>query len=373
MRGGRILLIVGIIVLIAVVVAGFFLWRRTQQGPATPPSLGEAGEGTPVPYVPPEGRDIIVAAQDIPRGTLITPKSGAVVTATWPPDSAATELAIKNASEAYGRIARVDIVRGSPVLEKMLAAGPGELGAVGSDAALRIPPGRVAYAVPVARYSAVAWALQPGDHVDVMISLLMVDLDEEFQTLLPNDSACVSPTEEEGCQGGILGRLETLPNGWVVNVKPRGEQRPRLVTQLTIQDAKVLQIGDWIKQEETPSGEAPSSEEAPQAEEGEQPTPTPVPQVKPLTLAVSPQDAVALKYAQEIGANIDLVLRSTSDANKTVDTESVTLEYLFERFNIEQPPKLPYGVTPPLDALEPSNAEPVEGDSGEAGAGESRE
>ncbi len=369
MRSGRILLIVGVIVLIAVVVAGFFLWQRTQQGPAAPPSLGEVGEGTPVPYVPPEGTDIIVAAQDIPRGTLIMPKSGAVVTATWPQDSAATELAVKKASEVYGRIARVDIVRGSPVLEKMLAAGPGELGATGSDAALRIPPGRVAYAVPVARYSAVAWALQPGDHVDVIISLLMVDLDEEFQTLLPNNSTCVSPTEEEGCQGGILGRLETLPNGWVVKVEPRGEQRPRLVTQLTIQDAKVLQIGDWIKQEE----EAPPPEEAPETEEGEQPPPTPIPKVKPLTLAVSPQDAVALKYAQEIGANIDLVLRSISDANKTVDTESVTLQYLFERYNIEQPPKLPYGVTPPLDALEPSNAEPVEDDGGEAGTGEARE
>jgi Flp pilus assembly protein CpaB len=197
MRSGRILLIVGVILLIAVVIAGFFLWRRTQQGPTAPPSLGETGEGTPVQYVPPEVKDIVVAAQDIPRGTLITPGSGAVVTATWPQDSAAVELAIKKASEAYGRITRVDIVRGSPILDKMLATGPGELGATGSDAALQIPTGRVAYALPVARYSAVAWALQPGDRVDVIISLLVVDLDEEFQALLPTQSTCVSPTEKK--------------------------------------------------------------------------------------------------------------------------------------------------------------------------------
>jgi len=366
MRRGRVLLIIGVVFLIATAAVGFLLWRRTTQAEPTPPPVTEE-EGA-VPYAPAEGQQIIVAAQDIPRGMLITAQSGAVVTTTWPQDTPVTEVALAEASEVYGRIARVDIVRGSPILSKMLAAGPGELGAVGSDAALRIPPGRVAYAVPVARYSAVAWALQPGDHVDVIISLLMVDLDEEFQTLLPNDSSCVSPTEGEGCQGGILGRLETLPNGWVVNVKPRGEQRPRLVTQLTIQDAKVLQIGDWIKQEETPP-----PEEAAQAEEGEQPTPTPVPKVKPLTLAVSPQDAVALKYAQEIGANIDLVLRSTSDANKTVETESVTLEYLFERFSIEQPPKLPYGVTPPLDALEPGSADSGEGETGAASGGEARD
>ncbi len=368
MRSGRILLIVGVILLIAVVVAGFFLWRRTQQAPAAPPSLGEADESSAKPYVPPDVRDIIVAAQDIPRGTLITPRSGAVVTATWPQDSAAVELAIKKASEAYGRIARVDIVRGSPILEKMLAAGPEELGATGSDAALRIPSGRVAYALPVARYSAVAWALQPGDRVDVIISLLVVDLDEEFQTLLPNDSTCVSPTEGEGCQGGAVGRLETLPNGWVVKVVPSGEQRPRLVTNLTVQDAKVLRVGDWEEQERTPD---PAAEEQPA--EGEEATPVPTPKVRPLTLAVTPQDAVTLKYAQEIGANIDLVLRSVGDANETFETESVTLEYLFEHFNIEQPPKLPYGITPPLEALEPGSTEIVEEDTGGAAGGEPRE
>jgi pilus assembly protein CpaB len=367
MRSGRILLIVGIVVLIAVVVAGFFLWQRTQQRATTPPSLEEAGEGTPVQYVPPEGKNIIVAAQDIPRGTLITPRSGAVVTATWPQDSAAVELAIKRASEAYGRITRVDIVRGSPILDKMLAAGPEGLGATGSDAALQIPSGRVAYALPVARYSAVAWALRPGDHVDVILSLLVVDLDEEFQTLLPNESTCVSPTEEEGCQGGPVGRLEALPNGWVVKVVPSGEQRPRLVTNLTVQDAKVLRIGDWEEEEGAP--EAAPEEPV----EGEEATPVPKPEVRPLTLAVTPQDAMTLKYAEEIGANIDLVLRSVADANKVFETESVTLEYLFEQYNIEQPPKLPYGITPPLEALEPGSTDTVEGDTQSAPSGEPRQ
>ena len=90
----------------------------------------------------------------------------------------------------------------------------------------KIPPGKVAYALPVGRYSGVAWAIRPGDHVDVIISLLVVDLDEEFQTILPNNASCVQPPEGEGCQGGVLGRLEVLPNGWVVNLRPSEEQRP---------------------------------------------------------------------------------------------------------------------------------------------------
>jgi pilus assembly protein CpaB len=371
MRGGRILLIVGVILLIVVAVGGFFLWRQRQQQPATPPAIGEAGEGTSVPYVPPESKDVIVAAQDIPRGTLITPRSGAVVTATWPQDSMAAELAITNVGEVHGRIARVDIVRGSPILNKMLTARPDELGAMGSDAALQIPSGRVAYALPVARYSAVAWALQPGDHVDVIMSLLVVDLDEEFQTLLPNQSVCVSPTEEEGCQGGPLGRLETLPNGWIVKAIPSEGQRARLVTNMTVQDAQVLRVGDWTEQEE----EAAQSTDEEQAEGGEEPTPVPSPpsEVRALTLALTPQDAMTLKYAQEIGANIDLVLRSVVDADKTFDTESVTLEYLFEQFSIEQPPKLPYGITPPLEALEPGSTDGAEAGADGGGGGETRE
>jgi Flp pilus assembly protein CpaB len=153
-------------------------------------------------------------------------------------------------------------------------------------------------------------------------------------------------------------------------VIPGEEQRPRLVTNLTVQDAKVLRVGDWMEQEQQEEGAETTEEQPP---EGEEPTPVPSPQVRPLTLAVTRQDALTLKYAQEIGANIDLVLRSIGDAEKSFDTESVTLQYMFERFDIEQPPKLPYGITPPLEALEPGSAETVEGEAGEPEGGEPRE
>jgi pilus assembly protein CpaB len=291
-----------------------------------------------------------VAAQNINRGTRLNEneEAPAVRIVQWPRD-AVPDNAVRNLESTYGRIARVDIVRDMPVLEGMLTELPGEFGAQGSDAALHIPENKVAYAMPIARYSSVAWALQPGDHVDVILSLLMVDLDEEFQSALPNEYTCVSPAEGDECQSGMMGRMESLPNGWIVNTTPSEGQRPRLVSQLTIQNATVLQVGEWTQEmapEPTPMPEAAES-----TEDSEEAPPPPPPPVRPVTLAVSRQEAIALDYAQAIGARVNFVLRRADDESAST-TESVTLRYLMDQYNIELPPKLPQGVTPPLSELE---------------------
>jgi len=41
------------------------------------------------------------------------------------------------------------------------------------------------------------------------------------------------------------------------------------------------------------------------------------------------------------------------------------LQYLFNRFNIEQPPKLPYGVEPRLESLSGVESEAAEAEGGE--------
>lgn len=346
MRGGRMLVIIGFVVLLGAAVVGVIMWMGSRQ-PSTPASTGE--DGTVVPYVPPEDMaEIVVAAQNLPRGTRIT--SDTVRTELWPigsvPEGALTEVGV-----ALDRITRVEIVRNMPVLEGMLTEDAGDLGAMGSDAALQIPPGKVAYALAVAGNSSVAWAIQPGDRVDVLVSLLLVDLDEDFQSILPDRASCMDPPEGEGCQSGILGRVEVLTNGWVVGVGPSEGQRPRMVTQLTVQDAIVLRVGAWPKEgeEEAP----PEVAEPVEGERGEGPPPPPPRSLtKWLTLVVTPQDAMVLKFAEETGASMDLVLRSADDRDKgLVTTEAVTLQYIFDRFNIELPPKLPYGVVPPTTRL----------------------
>lgn len=362
MRGGRILLIVGVVlVVVALLVGAYMVFLRPSGEP------GREGEGTPAPTpMPADQVRIAVAAQNIPRGMRIAEEGNAVVVQNWP-RNAVPGGAIDDLEAVYGRVARIDIPLGMPVLESMISERPADLADLGSDAALQIPEGMVAYALPVGRYSSVAWALQPGDHVDVVLSLLMVDLDEEFQTILPDTAACVSPTEEEGCQGGVLGRLEALPNGWLINLTPSEAQRPRLVTQLTVQNLTVLQVGDWPAARGR--GEA-AEEEEPAAEEG-QAAPARG-DVESLTLVVTRQEAMVLDYAQAIGARINFVLRRAGDEGRIPATEAITLQYLMEQYNIELPPKLPYGVTPPISRLErvPRGTEAAQYGPTGAGGGE---
>ena len=361
MRGSRVLLIVGAILIIGALAVGAIFILRGRSQPTKP---ADTGEVTPTPTEVPQVQ-IVVAAQDIPRGIEITEQmtrgdAPAVILKDWP-ESEMPDGALTRVEDVIGRTTRVGLIRELPILATMLV----EEG-TGSGAALQIPEGSVAYAVPVQRYSSVAWALQPGDYVDMIISLLLIDLDEEFQTIQPNQGNCLSPSEDLACvgMGGTMGRLEVMPNGWLVNLKPNESQRPRLVTQLTIQNALVLRVGDWpIEGEVPPMFSTPEPTPVPEGEgvEGEeegaaqqQPKAAPAPLVAPLTLAVSRQDAMVLDYAQLMGAHVTFVLRRTGDEGRDT-TESVTLQYMLDRFNIEMPPKLPYGTEPRVTALETIN------------------
>jgi len=344
MRGRRTFLLIGAVLILG----ALLLWMVTRKPPETPPVV----EGTAMPTpLPADLVRIVVSVQNIPRGMLITSDSLAVSEQNWPKDSVPPG-AIYNVDAVYGRVARVEIPNGMPVLESMLTGVSGALAPVGSDLTLMIPEGMVAYALPVGRYSSIAWGLRPGDHVDVVISLLMVELDQEFQSMLPNQMSCVNPPEGEECKGGPEGRLEVLPNGWLVSKTASEPQRPQLVTHMTVQNALVLQVGDWPKAEATPApeGEVVATPAPPREEQQA----APPPEVEPVTLAVTPQEALILEYLQAAGARINLVARSVADAQKQTrfSIETVTLEYLLNAYSIGYPTKLPYGITPPLSQLE---------------------
>ncbi len=322
MRGRRSLILIGLIIIVAGIAAVLILPKVLPRGGAEPAPSPEAPQE--------EGMvSIVVSAQDIPQGKEIT--EDAIIPQDWPRDAVPVG-AIFEREDALGKIASSFIPRGMPILESMLAE-PGELLPSGGPAAMQIPEGKVAYALPIAQYSSVAWALRPGDHVDVLLSFPLVDLDEEFQTILPNNQTCVSPPEGEECKGGVQGRLEALPNGWLVSITPSEAQRPRLVTQLTVQDAVVLRIGDWREEEQAAQ---------------EQTEETQLPSEQPLTLAVTRQEAAILEFARLSNARITLVLRRTGETGRTPGTYPVTLQYLMDTYGIEPPPKLPYGITPPI-------------------------
>jgi Flp pilus assembly protein CpaB len=365
MRGSRVLLIGGVVIFLGAMAVGLIFWWRGRQPPPEPVVIEE--EGTVVPEEPEV--KIVVAAQYLPRGVLITEdmtrgEAPAVILKGWSGvEEDLPDGVIRRLEDVYNRTTRMDIVPEAQILASMLVEQP-----PGSSASLQIPEGSVAYALPVARYSSVAWALQPGDYVDVIISLLLLDLDEEFQAVEPNQGRCLSPSDDPACAGmsGPMGRLEVLPNGWLVNLTPVESQRPRLVTQLTVQNALVLLVGDWpVSGEEEPARPEELPAEGEEAEVVGEVTPS-APTVAPLTLAVSRQDAMVLDYAQLTGAHINFVLRRAGDEDRAT-TESITLEYLMTLYNIEMPPKLPYGVEPRISALETINM--IEATTYEPGAG----
>jgi pilus assembly protein CpaB len=357
MRNRRLILI-GLVVVVAGIAAALLLPRLLAPG-----GDGEEAEPTPTPA---NMTKIVLSAQDMTRGQQLS--EDAVILQDWPVDSVPLG-AITSLEDAYGMIAKVDIPRGMPVTESMVSfPGSGALiVGEGSQASWMIPEGKVAYALPFGRYNSVAWAIRPGDHVDILLSALMIELDEEFQTPLPNQLSSIGGggEGEEGTTmtlSGPAGRFEVLPNGVLVNVTPNGPQNPRMITQLTVQDAVVLRVGDWQETQTTTTetggegggegGDGAQGTEG-QAAQGEEPVEQQAPAAeRSITLAVTRQEAAILEYAYLNKARLTLVLRPAGEEGP-VSTESVTLQYLFDRYGLDMPTKLPYGFTPPVQSIDP--------------------
>lgn len=400
MQRGRFLILVGI--LLAVMAVGLLLvmQRNEQETPSETKEPGDVGlvpTATPAPTAQPTSR-VLVAQQLIARGTrMITdtvPLNERIALVSWP-ESWVTLDALTSFDQVVGKIARSDIPRGTPLKADMFTDQAGDMVATGSDAALLIPPERVAIAIPVDHISSVGWALRRGDRVDILISWLMVDLDEEFQTELPNQAASLVNIQSGGAQEGVTilqgtyGRIEQDPFGQPINVIPsESDQRPRLVSQVTVRDAEVLNVGPWgelfgVSGQTTVSvsavpAEGEEAESQPAEGEGEAPAESQQVQIlleegqeltedevlreylnastsQPLLLIVTPQDALVLKWAAEAGAAMQVVLRSYADADQPLpSTEAVTLQYMMDRFVIGLPPSLPYGIQPAVRQLERS-------------------
>lgn len=293
MRRGRILILLGLILAVGTAAAVFVVIQSMQEPEATrveleevvvaiqPIAEEEPVEGRielrpmPIEYVPAgalrslEGTSGLLAAGPIPQGTVIHPDL---------------------------LISPVDLMR------------EGELGKL-------VEPGLMAVAFPIDELSSVSYGIQPGDHIDVMMSFYFVDLDQETQAIEPI-CAPLCPGGEGQQEAGAL------------------EQRPRLAAQLTLQDIEVLGVGRWNQPEPTPE----EQEEA--AQTGE---PVPVQLPKYITLMVNPQDALVLKLAREAGASIDLGVRAEDDAQQFV-TQQVTLEYILARFGVSLPARQPYSI-----------------------------
>jgi Flp pilus assembly protein CpaB len=360
MRRGRLLILFALIILFGAVAVFLFL-RGVSQPPA-------AAQGTPA--VPSDMVEIVIAAQDIARGAEIPPDG--VIAAPFPADSV-VETMLTDVGQAVGRRARMDIARGVPITQNMVTDFPGNLLGTGSIASIAIPPGMTAIAIPMSRLSGVAYALRDGDSVDVLVAMLMIDVDQDFQSAEPNKSlhfidsggslvtgaVCTEVTKDENgtkCTNPDLppvGKLVTDPDtGVQLYAIPSEAQRPRLVTQRLVRNATVLHVGTSPLSDEPAPVVVATPEVAGAPAQAQQAAPTAAPPPDIVTLIVSPQDALSLNWAMKANVDMTLTLRSPGDTQE-VDTTSVTLQYLIDNYNIAVPSKLPYGLEPRLDKIVP--------------------
>jgi hypothetical protein len=151
--------------------------------------------------------------------------------------------------------------------------------------------------------------------------------------------------------GGVVGRLElndALQEPFYI-VPSEKSQRPRLVTQMLLQNVQALHVGTFP----LPGEIVVDQLVAPPA--GTQVTPTPGPQnqnqsvttvVRPdiITLMVPAQDAVTLTWLVFSGAQITLTLRNPNDQVVGALPDTASLEYLMTQYNIPLPAKLPYAI-----------------------------
>ena len=334
-------------------------------GPETTPAAQDGGEGEPgmpAPTATPalRLRPVVVSNNDLPAGTRLTAD---LLESEERPDTNVAivgQYTFSDTQDLVGQIIRVNVAEGQEILRPMLALNPTDLAAMGSDLALYVNQGRVAVAFPINRYSGAAFAMRPGDLVDIFMTARIVEVDPEFRTSLPNTTRRVIESQLLEGQQFLFpevpkGRLEFIEAiGQVTEIVPSsyaletqdfdaGRPIPKRVTQLTIQQAEVLWVGTW------PLGEEEQPPLPPQ------PTPTPLPiqleeQPDVVILSMPLQDAVALKWSLERGLDIDLGLRAPGDST-VYATTGVSLPQIVDQGGLAVPEPSDFDFHPRADEV----------------------
>jgi hypothetical protein len=269
----------------------------------------------------------------------------------------------------------------------MIALQAIDLATFGSDLSLYVDRGEIAVAFPVNERSGAAFAMRPGDLVDVMMTARVIDLDPDFKTALPN---FLEILDQLDLFPGLFfppipqGRLEFIEEfNQIIHIVPKSDESvsqgdseeglgraiPKRVTQLTIQQAEVLWVGTWQDRQQLEREQAAARDEAVSAEVP-QPTPTPLPArnlsepfLDVVILSMQTQDAIALKWAFERGLDIDLALRAQGDT-QSFTTTSVNLFQIIEQEGLLMPQLPDFDLHPRADSLLPPTLPPAPGSEG---------
>jgi pilus assembly protein CpaB len=270
-RRALLLVVIGLLAAVSASVVAYYLVTNVSRPVEQPVSTGP----TPMPQ-----RDVVIAATDIAANSVITRSQ--VTTASYPVNLIPAD-AIGSISEVVNTTAKSAVFSGQILLVRQFMAAQGRTGA-----SVNIPPGKVLIAFPSTDMLNATGAVQPGDHVDIMISIP------------------ISGTTR--LDAGTSEDTQLLPG-----------QRA-LVSQVTLQNIEVYTVGQW-----TPPGQEANTDTRNA--------------LKIITFIVDHQEALILKFVKDSGGTIDLAVRSAAD-NQNVQTDPVTLDYLVDLYGF-------IGLTPP--------------------------
>ena len=314
---------------------------------AAPPEQIITADGTVPPMV-----EVVVSLQTVPRGWQMRDSELATEMRLA---SEVDSNVITDPAEVVGLYARSDIFQGETITRDDLVEDLTRIGVDEAGPSSIIPQGFIAAGVPMDRLSGVAYALDEGDYIDIMITFFFYQIDEQFQTYLPNsavlfinedtsDDELVQFLNQEIVVISPYGRFEELPTGDLVHVGPSEPQRPVPISMI-LQNARVIQVGRWTPPEAVvPPTNTPDPDEVENT-----PTPGAIPITQTpeppevLLVALSPQQQLFLKYAVESNADIDFALRGVNDG-QLYSVENIDLTLFLERYNIEIPPNFNYSV-----------------------------
>jgi pilus assembly protein CpaB len=249
--------------------------------------LAFSSPAQPAAPVAPTTAKVVVAVADIALGTQVT----ADMLSTEDRPIADTTDSYTDVAQVVGSVARGQIAHGTVVHSASFQNQTGN-GAASIVGALK--PGLRAIALPLDKVASVAYLIQPGDWVDVMIAL------ETRDGLNPVVQSSTS-----------LGVPYVLLNDYLNSTS----------VKVLVQNVQVLA-----------TAELPATVPTNQVVTAPAGDPSFV-----AVLAVSPQQAELIRFA-ELDGNVSVVLRSPNDANSTeVATNGVTLYELVHRYGVLSP------------------------------------
>ena len=263
------------------------------------PGGGPPGQ-QPQPSAPVNAQ-VLIAAADIPLGTVITEELVPTAFRTETvPVTALKAGAFGDASQAIGMTTRATLRSGQQV-------GAGDF--QNRPIPLEVAAGERAFAIQVNELTGVGNLVDVGDNIDLIISL----------------------------SGGAFPVVQVLDDGSVTvvaGINPLSVKLP-----LLLQDVQII---GTITQPAPPPAEGTEGQPAASA------PPTITGASKLLILSVTPAQAEVLLFARTSGT-LDVILRSPADAGVTVETTGVILKTLVDEYGILPPEIVQVPIPTPLE------------------------